>query len=151
MPRCNSDNICVYYYNKRIFLKQAMRIISVFLLITFFSVCLTAAETGNSIADSLEQSSAQHIQDRWFAKDKAHHLAASAFLTGFGYYAASSEMQFSSQNARNFSVGFALSFGILKEWYDGTLGKSVPSYKDIVADLAGIGIGLLLLKVDTGN
>ncbi|HPG39366.1 MAG TPA: hypothetical protein PLP19_01130 [bacterium] len=121
------------------------------MFILIFSVCLPAAETGNISADSLAERRNITSQDRWIAKDKVHHLAASAFLTGFGYYAANKEMQFSCKAAQNFSVTFSFSFGLLKECYDGTYGKSAPSYKDIVADLAGIGIGLMLLKVETNN
>jgi len=128
-----------------------MRIISIFLFILIFSICLPAAAIGDSNADSLVERQSLTSQDRWIAKDKVHHLAASAFLAGFGYYAANKEMQFSCKQARNFSVTFSFSFGLLKECYDSTYGKSFPSYKDIVADLAGIGIGLMLLKVETNN
>ncbi len=121
-----------------------------FLLILFlFSFnLLFAQEQNKSKPDSLKSETTRYdITDHWFARDKVHHFAASAFLTGFGYYAAKNELNYSSTSSKNFSVGFSISFGILKEIYDGTIKKSAPSYKDLVADIAGTGVGLLIITV----
>ena len=120
-------------------------IIILYILLSFIS--LSAQEQKTSDPDSLK---GHHIvrhdtHDRWFGRDKVHHFAVSVFLTGFGYYAAKNELNYANPAAKNFSVGFSISFGILKEIYDGTLKNSVPSYKDLVADIAGTGVGLLLL------
>ena len=117
----------------------------IYILLSFISL---PAQEQKSQLDSLKGRNIRHIiHDRWFGQDKVHHFAVSAFLTGFGYYAAKSEMDLTNSQAKSFSVGFSISFGIAKEIYDGTLKKSVPSFKDLVADLAGTGVGLLILTI----
>ena len=123
-----------------------MRIIFSITYILLSFISLSAQEQNTSNLDSLKGHITRHdIHDHWFGQDKIHHFAVSAFLTGFGYYAAKNELNFSNAPAKNFSIGFSISFGVLKEIYDGTLKKSVPSYKDLVADMAGTGVGLLIL------
>ncbi|MBN2410363.1 VanZ family protein [candidate division KSB1 bacterium] len=123
-----------------------MRIFFFIILILFSFISLSAQEQYKSNPDSLKGHTPRfNNTDRWFARDKVHHFAASAFLTGFGYYTAKNELKFSSTSSKNFSIGFSISFGILKEIYDGTIKKSAPSYKDLAADIAGTGVGLLIL------
>ena len=91
----------------------------IYILLSFISL---PAQDQNSQLDSLKGRDVRHINhDRWFGQDKVHHFAVSAFLTGFGYYAAKSEMDFSNSQAKSFSIGFAISFGIVKEIYIRTL------------------------------
>ncbi|HNR66480.1 MAG TPA: hypothetical protein PKN04_03775 [bacterium] len=85
--------------------------------------------------------------DAWFAKDKADHLIASSFLVGLGYYAAKQELDRSHPAACNSAVVFSLSLGIAKELYDGTSKTGTPSWKDLVADMAGIGLAYALISV----
>ena len=123
-----------------------MRIIFIIIFILLSFISLSAQEQNTRKLDSLKGHITRHnIHDRWFGQDKVHHFVVSAFLTGFGYYTAKNELNFSNTTAKNFSVGFSISFGLLKEIYDGTLKKSIPSYKDLVADIAGTGVGLLIL------
>lgn len=82
--------------------------------------------------------------DKWLAKDKADHFATSAFLVGFGYYAARKELHRSDPASKNLAMGFSFSLGIMKEVYDKTSRKGSPSLKDLAADLLGIGVGYLL-------
>jgi putative lipoprotein len=87
------------------------------------------------------------IKDQWLAKDKADHFVTSAFLTGIGYYAARQEIQFSPSASKNVAIGFSLSLGIAKEVYDGTSQRGIASWKDLVADMLGIGFGYLLITI----
>ncbi len=82
--------------------------------------------------------------DLWLAKDKADHLVVSAFLVGFGYYAARKELHLSDPGSRNMGVGLSLSLGLLKEVRDQRRRGGFFSLKDLGADLAGIGLGYLL-------
>jgi len=85
--------------------------------------------------------------DRWFGRDKANHFAVSAVLVGFGYYATHEELDYGDWPARNSAIGFSLTLGIFKEVYDWMSRKGQPSFKDIVADIAGIGVGFVMITL----
>ena len=87
--------------------------------------------------------------DTWFAKDKADHLVTSAFLVGFGYYIIHKELDRSVMASQNITAGFSFSLGISKEIYDGVSQKGRPSYKDLIADLAGIALGYLAIHLSS--
>lgn len=87
--------------------------------------------------------------DTWFAKDKADHFITSAFLVGFGYYMIHKEMDRSVMASQNIAAGFSFSLGISKEIYDGVSRKGQPSYKDLIADLAGIALGYLAIRLSS--
>ncbi len=89
------------------------------------------------------------LADSWFAKDKADHFVTSAFLTGLGYYAANKELNKSDPAAKNLAVGFSLSLGILKEVYDEKSRKGTASWKDLAADVLGVGIGYLIISANS--
>ncbi|MBD3376689.1 hypothetical protein GF406_16760 [candidate division KSB1 bacterium] len=121
------------------------RLIFIFLLSTspIYALDLFVEQTDS--VHTLKNS--QIIKDRWFAKDKADHFVTSAFLTGMGYYAARQEMDSSLPASKNIGIGFSLSLGIAKEVYDGTSQTGTASWKDLVADILGIGFGYLLISI----
>ncbi len=73
----------------------------------------------------------------------------SAFLTGFSYYAVKQELDQTQRTATVSAVGFSLSVGLAKEIYDAASGKGTPSFKDMVADVAGVAMGFLLLNISS--
>jgi uncharacterized protein YfiM (DUF2279 family) len=83
-------------------------------------------------------------RDLWFGKDKADHLVVSAFLTGFGYYAARKEMHFSDPGGKNAGACFSISLGLMKEVHDKRRPRGMFSLKDLGADILGIGLGYLI-------
>jgi len=85
--------------------------------------------------------------DSWFGRDKANHLTVSAALVGFGYYATREEIGYGDCAARNSAIGFSLACGIAKEVYDWTSHKGHPSFKDIVADIVGVGVGIVMISL----
>ncbi len=87
--------------------------------------------------------------DSWFAKDKADHFIMSAFLTGLGYYAANKEINKNDPAAKNLAVGFSLSLGVFKEVYDKKSRKGAASWKDLAADLLGVGLGYLIISANS--
>jgi uncharacterized protein YfiM (DUF2279 family) len=89
------------------------------------------------------------LKDKWLAKDKVDHFASSAFLTAFGYYWANVEFDYSHHKATRFAFGFSFSAGTFKEIYDWKSKKGHPSYKDLIADILGIGFGLFILSIGT--
>ena len=84
--------------------------------------------------------------DRLPANDKAHHFMTSAFLTGMSYYALKQELNFKDNVTTVAAGGLVLSIGFFKELYDGLSGKGTPSHKDLIADIVGIAVGLLILN-----
>ena len=82
--------------------------------------------------------------DAWFAKDKADHLIASAFLVGLGYYTARKELNYSDPGSKNIGAGFSFSLGLLKELRDQRRRNNFFSLKDLGADILGIALGYLL-------
>ena len=83
----------------------------------------------------------------WLAKDKIDHFSVSAFLVGFGYYAARQEWGRSEPASRNAAIGFSLSVGLCKELYDGVSGRGTPSFGDVLADAVGIALAAVLINI----
>jgi uncharacterized protein YfiM (DUF2279 family) len=86
------------------------------------------------------------ISDSWFSRDKAHHFLTSAFLASAGYYYSREISGNSDIHARTVGVSFSLSLGLFKEIRDGMQQKNSFSWKDLVADCLGTGLGILLMK-----
>jgi uncharacterized protein YfiM (DUF2279 family) len=117
-------------------------------LFLLFSATLYAGETETAKTDSsIHQVTFKPSRDNWLGKDKVDHFMVSAFLTGFSYYAARNELERSEVASRNGSIVFAVTAGISKELYDAFSRKGRASYKDFVADVLGIGFGLVLLRI----
>lgn len=54
-----------------------------------------------------------------------------------------------AQQATTVSVSLSLSIGLAKEVYDGVSGKGTPSFKDIIADAAGVAFGIIIISVSS--
>ncbi len=74
---------------------------------------------------------------------------ASAFLTGFSYYAVKQEFGQSQKTANVAAVSVSLSIGLAKEIYDGVSGTGHPSWKDFIIDAAGVACGIFILNVSS--
>jgi len=85
-------------------------------------------------------------QDPWFGIDKAKHFGASAFLTGVSFFFLHEAADLRKRNAAYGSGIFVFGIGLGKEAHDGKRQKGRFSFKDLVADLAGIGFALLLIQ-----
>jgi putative lipoprotein len=85
---------------------------------------------------------AQQDPDPWFAPDKALHFSFSAGLAGLGYGGAALVTE---DRAIRLVVGgsLALGAGIAKELLD-LAGLGHPSWKDLVWDVAGTAVGLVV-------
>ena len=83
-----------------------------------------------------------HIsKDLWLARDKFYHVTASVILTSIcfeGY----DQMGLDTVQARTYAVLSTLAVGILKEERDRH--TSYFSWKDLIADILGIGLGVLV-------
>lgn len=81
--------------------------------------------------------------DKWFSKDKWMHLTTTYFLTLQSSFALEHMFFVESENSRQISVGISLSFSLGKEFYDVFGKKSIFSWKDLVYDVLGSGLGYL--------
>jgi uncharacterized protein YfiM (DUF2279 family) len=86
----------------------------------------------------------QHaMRDPWVGEDKAQHLAMSYAITTFGYSGVRSAGA-GRDASLALAAGSAIAAGLTKEVLDRRRG-GIFSYRDLVADLVGIGAGVLLL------
>ena len=84
--------------------------------------------------------------DRWLASDKASHLASCAFLTAGGFYFLHQEQDVARRQSLLLAGGVAFAMGIGKELYDRRHPPHVASWKDLLADVVGIGVAVLILR-----
>jgi putative lipoprotein len=91
-----------------------------------------------------QSSDATKANDRWWAKDKLQHLGISAFLSGVSYDISRRFYRNTEESSIYVSVSFTLTMGLGKEFYDRRSPGGRFSFKDLVADLTGIALGLLI-------
>ena len=82
--------------------------------------------------------------DRWLAMDKVWHFTASFATTGAGYHLCANRLNLAEPAPVSISLGGTFALGLAKEFYDRAGPTRHFSWKDLVADLAGIGAGYLV-------
>ena len=113
------------------------------ILFLFFSYSLADTVTHS---DSTKIVKTEHKKvDKWWGEDKAKHFLVSAFLAGACYKIYHNQWHNKKEHSLYFSTGFTLSLGLGKEIYDNTRPRNKFSYKDLVYDLLGIGVGLFIV------
>ena len=70
---------------------------------------------------------------------------ASALIAGLSYNVARYDFHNPKPNAIMMGCGISFSAGIMKEIWDMHHPGGISSYRDLVADIVGIGLGALLL------
>ena len=100
------------------------------------------ADGGVSISSHSLQFDTPEISDKWFARDKAEHLAVSAFLSGVSCSIFRDFYYNKEKSSVGLSAILTFSAGLGKELYDVRAPGGKFSYKDLVADALGIGLGL---------
>jgi uncharacterized protein YfiM (DUF2279 family) len=128
----------------------------IFLIVMFFiGISLFFSQTASTATFELQKSPPQKFQlqkitftvsDSWFSRDKAHHFLTSAFLTTAGYYHSRELNNVSNFKSQQNGVCFSLSLGLIKEIRDGMQKNNSFSWKDFVADILGIAVGLALVS-----
>lgn len=94
--------------------------------------------------DGSSQSDTLQIVDKWFARDKAEHLVVSTFLSGVSYSVFRDFYYNKDETSAYFSAILTFSVGLGKELHDMKAPRGRFSYKDIVADVLGIALGILI-------
>lgn len=93
---------------------------------------------------SVQCESIKMIPDRWFVVDKVYHFAVSFSLVGSTYHLLANRIGIrkSHSTAETFAIVFGL--GVTKEFYDASLPNEHFSYRDLIFDVLGIGLGYLV-------
>jgi putative lipoprotein len=112
------------------------------LLVLLSSYSLAEATQQDSL--KIEKAKTKKV-DKWWGKDKAKHFLVSAFLAGACHKIYHNQWHNKKKHSLYFSTGFTLSLGLCKEIYDDTRSRNKFSYKDLIYDLLGIGVGLLIV------
>ncbi len=82
--------------------------------------------------------------DAWFGVDKLRHLLASAIVTAAARHHLENTAGLSESSADRTAVSLTFTLATAKEVWDGISKKGDASFKDLAADGAGIGLGLIL-------
>jgi len=88
-------------------------------------------------------------QDRMWAVDKYRHFVASALVFGLVFDLLRVEGQWNQRRALAAGVSLSLGLGVAKELWDRNRPGHVASWKDLLADAAGVTFGLLCFAVAT--
>lgn len=82
--------------------------------------------------------------DRWLARDKVLHLAASAVIQSVGHSALRANGR-EYRDAAWTAAGVTMGIGVAKELWDRHDGRAV-SWRDLGADAAGTGAGAIVMR-----
>lgn len=88
--------------------------------------------------------SLRHVDDSWWAGDKAQHFAVCG-LAGAATALAAKQNDLSDGRTFLLGVGVAVGLGVGKETYDARIKRTYFSGKDLVWDLAGGAVGSLVV------
>jgi uncharacterized protein YfiM (DUF2279 family) len=78
--------------------------------------------------------------------DKAQHFMGSMISTVLFYKIFQDPLQMENSSSKVLAVGITLGLGISKEIYDSSKSKGRFSWRDLLADMAGIAVGLVLVN-----
>ena len=119
-----------------------------FLWLIVFSMPLQAQRLGAGNAftvDKIVLVTPSARQDPWLAKDKAQHFFGSFFITGLNLQLLQ-RAGVGQKASRQIAAGLSFSIGLGKEIRDGRQKNNIFSIPDLIADVAGIGLALLLVR-----
>lgn len=119
-------------------------LLSLFILLIFLYSHSLSDTTTQQDSVKIKKTKTEWV-DKWWGKDKAGHFLVSAFLAGVCHNIYQNELQNKKDHSLYFSTGFTFSLGLGKEIYDQTRPQKRFSYKDLIYDLLGIGVGLLIV------
>ncbi len=83
-----------------------------------------------------------NLLDKWIAWDKLEHLGISVFFSATLYNVSHDFYYNDRRSSLCLSSGLTFSLGLGKEFYDRKVRRTKFSYKDLTADVLGIGLGL---------
>ena len=84
--------------------------------------------------------------DRVIAPDKAKHFTASMISTVFFYKIFEDGLNLNEREGKIYSLSVTIGLGLSKEFYDRSRPTNYFSWKDLLADIAGIAAGFILIN-----
>jgi uncharacterized protein YfiM (DUF2279 family) len=103
------------------------------------------ARSQEAASDSSAHAPRQIAHDLWISKDKFDHALVSAGLVATQFYVLHQEMDLNSGRSRQIAAGSTLAIGIAKEIYDKISRRGTPSWKDLLADFAGVALAIVTM------
>jgi uncharacterized protein YfiM (DUF2279 family) len=122
------------------FVKITFLLVLTFLL--YPQISCSGQECGVTVAFHPVKQDTLNLQDKWIAWDKVEHLGISAFFSATIYNVSHDFYYNDRKSSLYLSSGLTFSLGLGKEFYDRDIRKTKFSYKDLIADVLGIGLGL---------
>lgn len=95
--------------------------------------------------DSVKRAPKILPHDAWLGKDKLDHAMMSAGSAAAQFYLFHQELDWKRPKSRQLAAGSTLIIGAAKEIYDRVSRRGTPSWKDLLADVVGIGVALALV------
>lgn len=132
ISRCNTITYGIYLFA------------TIFLLIMVFTFPQNLGGYDFSKQDPVELASLI-TPDKWLGEDKWKHFMISGFISSFTYKFFRDGFNNKKEDSILFSSGITLSLGIGKEIKDRRKPKGRFSYKDLVFDVLGTGLGIFLV------
>ena len=86
-------------------------------------------------------------KDPWIAYDKFLHFSVSASIVLSTQYTLEQKMDYKTEDAMYISVFVSSVNGILKELWDNKQPNGFISKKDILANIAGVIFGVVIIKI----
>ena len=88
------------------------------------------------------------ISDSWFGIDKGQHFTGSLIGTILLSQVNNRHFNINKSNSKSIGAGIVFSIGITKELFDSKKEKNIFSWKDLVANIAGIFTGIAILEIN---
>jgi uncharacterized protein YfiM (DUF2279 family) len=87
------------------------------------------------------------ISDSWFGIDKGQHFTGSLIGTILISQVNNRYFDINKSNSKTIGTGIVFSIGITKELFDSKKDKNIFSWKDLVANVAGIITGVVIMEI----
>jgi uncharacterized protein YfiM (DUF2279 family) len=135
----------------RFFLKIFFKFLIFTGLIGWWADLARGQDSTRAIPDSTVSACQKFSRDLWLGKDKFDHALASAGLVAAQFYVLHQELELSDSRSRQIAAGGTLIIGIAKEIYDKVSRRGTPSWKDLLADLAGVALAIGIMTQKTAS
>ena len=123
-------------------LNKKILVLCFFLFLFLCQISHAENKSEVSLLNENDKSDSLRISDRWLAWDKVEHFGVSAYLSAISYKIYHDFYHNHKESSLYFSCGLTFGLGLGKEVYDEKRPDGRFSYKDLVADILGIGLGL---------
>ncbi len=128
---------------------SSFKYIVTIILIGFFNAGIMAQDSLHAAPELTENNKNQvSNHDPWLAPDKGLHLIGSMIVT----IGVAKSMQTFNDNSKpealKMGVGCSISLGLWKEWRDSRKPNKFFSWKDLIADAAGIIVGGMIINLE---